>query len=163
MHKVYSNMVNALSYNYRKAINASEHNIACVMILIIFITLYSFIFIKQSFFLYDHFSLTAFDLGIYDQATWLISHGYPAFVTVRGLHLMADHFTPIFYIIAPFYMIKDSPKTLLVIQTISISIGALPLYFLAYKHIKNDIIAVVLALISSICSASMEQYFRFPS
>ncbi|MBW1775085.1 MAG: DUF2079 domain-containing protein, partial [Deltaproteobacteria bacterium] len=42
---------------------------------------------------YDHlaFRTQAFDLGIFDQALWLVSEGKTPFITVRGLHRFGDH------------------------------------------------------------------------
>ena len=40
---------------------------------------------------YRRFSINAFGLAIFDQGLWLLSHLKEPFVTVRGLHLFADH------------------------------------------------------------------------
>ena len=34
--------------------------------------------------MYDRFWTTGYDLGIFDQATWLVAHG-KTFITIRGL------------------------------------------------------------------------------
>ena len=36
----------------------------------------------------------AFDLGIFQQAVWLMAQGKAPFVTVRGMNILGDHFTP---------------------------------------------------------------------
>jgi hypothetical protein len=50
----------------------------------------------------------AFDLGIFQQGVWLLANGYTPFVTVRGWHLFADHFSPILFAFAPLYKILGS-------------------------------------------------------
>jgi uncharacterized membrane protein len=100
------------------------------------IAIYAYLFIRQSFFLYHRYALTAYDLGIYDQAVWLISRFHNPYITVRGLPLLADHFDPILYLLAPLYWIWDSPKMLLVAQTLALAIGALPVYLIAQR--KSD-------------------------
>lgn len=42
-----------------------------------------------------------YDLGIFDQAAWLIGHGVRPFSTIRGRYLMADHFQPTLFGLAP--------------------------------------------------------------
>ncbi len=108
--------------------------------------MYIILFINHSFFLYNHFALTAFDLGIFDQSVWLISHGHLPFDTVRGLNIFADHFSPILYLIAPLYWIWDDPKALLVFQSIVLGMGALPVYLIAKNEIKSQWIAVLFSV-----------------
>jgi uncharacterized membrane protein len=95
---------------------------------------------------YNHFGAGAFDLGIYDQAVWLIRHGHAPFVTVRGLHLLADHFTPVLYWLAPFYWLWGSPKVLLVAQTLAFGAGALPVYGCALRRLQNPLLGVLFAV-----------------
>ncbi len=83
----------------------------------------------------DRFSLQVYDLAIFDQATWEISRGHEAFVTVRGMHLLGDHFSLVIYLIAPLYWIWDSPKVLLTVQTVALAVGAFPVYSLAQRKI----------------------------
>ncbi len=105
----------------------------CLTLLWLAIGVYSFVFIRQSFFLYHRYALTAYDLGIYDQAVWLISRFHNTFDTVRGLPLLADHFDPILYFLAPLFWVWDSPKILLIAQTLALALGALPVYALARR------------------------------
>jgi uncharacterized membrane protein len=49
---------------------------------------------------YEQLGAYAFDLGIFQQAVWLMAHGETPFVTVRGMNILGDHFTPIIYLIA---------------------------------------------------------------
>ena len=112
---------------------------ACFPSLWIAISIYSYLFIHQSFFLYKRFALTAYDLGIYDQAVWLISRFHNPFITVRGLPLLADHFDPILFLLAPLYWIWASPKTLLVAQTLALGIGAWPIYLIAMRRLGKPL------------------------
>ncbi len=51
---------------------------------------------------YAQLGAYAFDLDIFQQAVWLMAQGKIPFVTVRGMNILGDHFTPILYLIAPF-------------------------------------------------------------
>jgi uncharacterized membrane protein len=75
-----------------------------------------------------------FDLGIFDQALYLLSQGEGLFLTTRGLHVHADHFHPILYLVAPLYLIWPSVKGLLVFQSLVIGLGAYPAYQLGRHY-----------------------------
>ena len=97
------------------------------------VAVYIVVFCRLTFGLYDRYQMMAFDLGIFDQATWLISRGHAPFVTVRGIHLLDDHFSAFLCLLAPLYRLWDSPKTLLLAQTAALALGALPVYGLARR------------------------------
>ncbi len=88
----------------------------------------------------------AFDLGIFQQGVWLLAHGYAPFVTVRGWHLFADHFSPILYLFVPFYRLYPHPLWLFLGQTLALALGALPLYRLSLRHTKSHKIATLIAI-----------------
>lgn len=83
------------------------------------------------------FATTTFDLGIYDQAVWLIRHGEPLFLSTRGLHVFGDHFAPILCLLAPLYCMWESPRCLLAAQTLGLAIGAWPVYEIARIHVRS--------------------------
>ncbi len=56
---------------------------------------------------------------------------------------MADHFSAILYLLAPLYWLWDNPKILLIVQTISLGIGALPVYLIAKQRLSSSIIALL--------------------
>lgn len=97
------------------------------------VAVYIVVFCRLTFGLYDRYQMMAFDLGIFDQTAWLISQGQTPFVTVRGIHLLGDHFSAFLYLLAPLYRLWDSPKTLLLAQTAALALGALPVYGLARR------------------------------
>ena len=63
---------------------------------------------------HDRFGTFGFDLGIYDQAAWLLSRARDPFVTVRGLEAFGHHVNSILFFIAPFYRFGAGPHFLLV-------------------------------------------------
>lgn len=99
-----------------------------------------------SFRRYDHYAAT-YDLAVYDQAVWLISRGHSPFLTLRGLHLLADHFTPILFLFAPVYWIWASPKSLLLLQTIALGLSAIPVYCLVRHRLQSAPFALGFACI----------------
>jgi uncharacterized membrane protein len=74
-----------------------------------------------------HAQLGGYDQGYFQQAAWLIAHGKPPFVTVRGLYLLGDHASPIFYVMAlPARFVASGPF-LLGVQSFALGLGVAPL------------------------------------
>ncbi|MCS3921148.1 DUF2079 domain-containing protein [Fervidibacter sacchari] len=95
---------------------------------------------------FNFFGAQAFDLGIFQQGAWLLANGYTPFVTVRGWHLFADHFSPILFVFVPFYKFFPHPFWLFFGQTIALALGVIPLYRLALRHTQNELTATVIAI-----------------
>ncbi len=88
---------------------------------------------------YQSFHADAFDLGNMDQAAWNTLHGNLFRFTNRGLDWqgpptrLGQHVEPIFLLIAPLYLIHAGPETLLVLQTVALALGGVPLFLLARR------------------------------
>jgi uncharacterized membrane protein len=74
---------------------------------------------------------SSFDLAIFDNAIYLISQGKQPFVTFRGLHILGDHAALIVYPIALLYKIYPDIHWLFFIQALSLTSGAVPLWYLS--------------------------------
>ena len=77
------------------------------------------------------FQSTAYDLGIFDNAIYLISQGQEPIVQFRGLHILGDHAAWIFYPLALFYLIYPSVYWLFFLQAIALASGGLATWQLA--------------------------------
>lgn len=88
---------------------------------------------------YQSYHADAFDLGNMDQAVWNTLHGNPFRFTNRGLDTvgpptrLAIHVEPIIFLIAPLYLLHAGPDTLIVLQTVALALGALPLFLLGLR------------------------------
>ena len=99
---------------------------------------------------HNSFLTHAFDLGIQDQAMYtLVTRGYPV-VTLYGsqpVNQFGDHFALIYYLIAPLYAaLGSNAATLLVVQSVALGLGAIPVYLLAREKTGNLSLAVALAI-----------------
>jgi uncharacterized membrane protein len=98
----------------------------------------------------DHYNLgtETFDLGIYDNLAWQTAHGYflDCSLIKGGNHVVA-HFDPIIALIAVVYRLYMHAETLLVLQTVWLASGAIPLYLLARRRLGNEWFAAILGLI----------------
>jgi uncharacterized membrane protein len=79
---------------------------------------------------HDRFGTFGFDLGIHDQAAWLMSQGLTPFITIRGLDAFGHHFTPIYWLFAPAYWLGAGPHFLLALQVAGQVLAAAALYLL---------------------------------
>ena len=100
-----------------------------VMVLLYsFAALFVVMFTLKSIQIHEIFGTSAYDLGIFDQGFWLISRFENAFNTVRGIHTLGDHFSPIVYIFTPFYWLSPSINWAFFFQPISVGLGAIALF-----------------------------------
>ncbi len=75
------------------------------------------------------------------QAVWATAHGHPLAVTnLEGdqVSRLGSHVDPILVAFAPLWWIWPSPSMLLAAQAIAIAIGALPVFWLARKHLGSE-------------------------
>lgn len=77
------------------------------------------------------FQSTAWDLGIFDQAIYLISQGKTPISSYLGIHILGDHAALILYLVAIFYKIFASVYWLFLIQAFALTAAIIPLYLIA--------------------------------
>jgi uncharacterized membrane protein len=90
----------------------------------------------------------SFDLGIHDQALYtLLRLGYMRSTQygAEPINYIGDHFSPIFYLVAPIYAIYQHAETLLILQSVALGIGAIPVFLLARRKIGSISLAVALS------------------
>jgi uncharacterized membrane protein len=92
-----------------------------------------------------NFGTWSFDMGIYDQAFWLVSRG-KSWITVRGIDMWGHHVNLIAFAYAPFYWLGAGPSFLYVSQAIALGAGAIPVYLIACDRLKSNWIAAFFAL-----------------
>ena len=83
------------------------------------------------------------------QAVWATAHGHPLAVTnLEGEQTsrLGSHVDPILVAFAPLWWIWPSPSMLLAAQAIAIALGALPVFWLARKHLGSERAALGFAL-----------------
>jgi uncharacterized membrane protein len=95
----------------------------------------------------DRHGTFGFDLGIYDQATWLLAFFKQPFITVRGLDVFGHHMTPGLWLFAPFYWLGGGPKVLLACQVLSQACGAFAVYLLARDLLGSRWIGTALGVV----------------
>lgn len=96
------------------------------------------------------FETGRFDLGNMTQAVWSTANGDPLAVTnLAGEQTtrLASHFDPILVLFAPLWLVWPSPEALLVAQAVALALGALPVFWLARKHLDSERAGLGFALV----------------
>jgi uncharacterized membrane protein len=93
-----------------------------------YVTLMGFIVVSRHLALRTH----AFDLGQYLQIVWSIANGHgpastlvPTYVAGDRMHAWGDHFSPIFYALAPLQWVAPGAVSLLLAQVVALAAGAI--------------------------------------
>jgi uncharacterized membrane protein len=95
------------------------------------------------------YSTGRFDLGNMVQAVWATAHGHLLRVTdIHGEQIsrLGAHFDPILIVFAPLWWLWPSPDLLVIVQAAAVALGALPVFWLARKHLYDDRAALGFAL-----------------
>ncbi len=125
------------------------------VVLILLIALYVAFFAALSIRQHDAFLTHAADLGYFDQALWNTRHGrFVAESTPQGLSWrLTDHFEPIFALVSLSLFLWDDVRTLLIVQTLALALGAVPVFLLARHKLRNDAVALAFAAAYLLCPA----------
>jgi uncharacterized membrane protein len=79
---------------------------------------------------------TGYDLGIYDQVVWNMAHGRPFATTlVYETNGYYDHFEPALALISPLYWLWTDSRVLLILQSVALALGSLPIYLYARRRL----------------------------
>jgi uncharacterized membrane protein len=96
------------------------------------------------------FETGRFDLGNMVQAVWSTPHGRPLDVTEldgNQINRLGAHVDPLLAAFAPLWGIWPTPTMLLVVQAAAIALGALPVFWLARKHLRSERTAALFAFV----------------
>ena len=90
---------------------------------------------------YRAYNTGRFDLGNMAQAVWATAHGHPLEITnLQGEQVsrLGSHVDPILAAFAPLWWIWPSAAMLVAAQAVAIALGALPVFWLARKHLGSE-------------------------
>lgn len=90
---------------------------------------------------------STYDLGMMDQAVWNTLHGrlFRETVDVETDTLLAEHVQLILLPLSLFYLIHSGPETLIVLSTLIIALGALPVYYIARDRLGGTLAPLAFA------------------
>ncbi len=105
--------------------------------------MYAVSFTHYSFLRHDAFA-SGFDLGNMDQTVWNTLHGNLFQLSGDGYRISRFdiHADIILMLLAPFYILWSSPKMLLLLQSVVLASGAIPVFLLGRTITKRNVFAV---------------------
>ena len=113
-------------------------SLVLVGLILVFVIGYSWLAIRR----HQNFNSTGYDLAINEQIVWNTLNGRFFASSLEVDNSFADHFRPFLLAMMPFYAVSPRPETLLVLQTIGLALGAIPLYFLAKEQWESKVAAL---------------------
>lgn len=85
------------------------------------------------------------DLGVYDNIFYQSIHGRPLACTfLKGGHHASGHFDPLLVLLSPLYLLYPRAELLLVLQSVWLASGAIPLYLLALRKLGSRLAGLAL-------------------
>jgi uncharacterized membrane protein len=107
---------------------------------LVYVMAMGFIVLTRHYALRTH----ALDLGQYVQTIWSIAHGdgpastiIPEYVTTVRMNAWGDHFSPIFYALAPFVRLVPDASITLLIQTVALALGAVAVFAYTRRRVPE--------------------------
>jgi uncharacterized membrane protein len=95
---------------------------------------------------HELFNSTVFDLGVFDQAAYLISQGLSPFSSYMGYHILGDHAALVWYPIGLLYWLWPTVYWLLGLQALALAGGALPAFRLGQQAGLSRSLAMAVAI-----------------
>jgi uncharacterized membrane protein len=115
------------------------------------IALYGVLFSCLTILRYYSFMTGAWDMGIFTQSLWTTLYANKFLYSTCELFINPSgaffgvHFSPILFLVLPFYRLVTAPETLLVIQSFILALAAVPIYKLAREYAGGRIVGLLFA------------------
>ncbi|HVM10362.1 MAG TPA: DUF2079 domain-containing protein [Acidimicrobiales bacterium] len=107
---------------------------APVVVLGAMIAVYVVVFGTLTWRQHTNYGTFGFDMGLHDQGIWLTSRFTEPFVTVRGMNYYGHHVNLVSVLYVPLYWLGAGPRVLYLTQTMSLALGAMPLWLIARRR-----------------------------
>ena len=99
---------------------------ALAVLMAVYVGVFGYLTYRQQ----SNYGTFGFDMGIFDQAIWLMAHFHTPFVTIRGLNYFGNNVNAITVLFVPFYWLGAGPHFLYASQTVFLAAGAIPIWLL---------------------------------
>ena len=113
---------------------------------------------------YRNYYTQTYDFGIFSQMFYYMRETGKCLTTCERDGLLshfAVHFSPIYYLLLPFYFLIPTPETLLVLQAIIAASGVIPLFFLCRRFAFSRRATLAFAAIYLLYPAFLEPNFYY--
>jgi uncharacterized membrane protein len=114
------------------------------LVLATMIGLYAAIYVTVAMIKYHYYLYTDLDLALFGQAVDQLRHG-STWNSVRGMDWRGDHSSLLLYLIAPLTWMAPRAASLLVLQSVVLALGAIPVWRMARRALADEPLALVCA------------------
>ncbi|MGB3905271.1 MAG: DUF2079 domain-containing protein [Anaerolineae bacterium] len=121
---------------------------ASVSLLAVLLTLYVVLFAALSLRKHSNFR-THNDLAIHSQVVWNTSQGRLFETTLledRPTNYLGHHFSPALLLLAPLYSLWPDARLLLIVQSVALALGAVPIFMLVQNQTRSQLLGLTLSL-----------------
>src|SRR5687767_13406933 len=108
----------------------SSRQVAPCLIISVAIILWSAFLYVLAMYRFNAFVGTMGDMGNTENILWNTINGEPFRLSTLKVSWLGQHFAPGILLWAPFYALWPDPRCVLLLQAITIALGALPVYLL---------------------------------
>ncbi|MCK8061460.1 MULTISPECIES: DUF2079 domain-containing protein [unclassified Fusibacter] len=139
-----------ISYYQNVDINKFErvnNKVTSAIIGLLFMVMF-YMISTATIFRYKTYNASTYDFGIFTQMFhYMKQTGLPYTTLERNVFLshFAIHFSPIYYLILPGYLLFSSPEYLLIVQAFFVTSGVIPLYLLCRHQNLNTFITMLIS------------------
>jgi len=124
-------------------------SVILALLVICYVVAYGWLSIER----HRRFNSTGYDLAIKEQVVWNTAHGRFFASSVEVDNAFEDHFQPLIAAFVLPYMLVPRPELLLVVQTVGLALGALPLYRLARRGLESEALGLAFSAAYLLCPA----------
>jgi len=96
---------------------------------------------------HERLNSSAYDLAIKSQVIWNTSQGRIFASSIEVEHYLGDHVQLIMLILAPLYKVWANVQILLIVQSLLLSLGAVPVYRISRRTLGSDSWATLFAVV----------------
>lgn len=116
-----------------------------VRALLVITAVWAIILIAFAVMRHERLNSSTFDMGIKTQVIWNTYQGRLFGSSVEVEQYLGDHVQLIMLLLAPLYALWADAAVMLVVQSILLSAGAIPVYRIARRHLEDEKLALVFA------------------
>ncbi|MEW6104149.1 MAG: DUF2079 domain-containing protein [bacterium] len=128
-------------------LNKDIPKIATWLILLFLTSLYIAVYSYLSIIQYNGFFTGHFDLAYFDQIIWNAFYGRFFDPSLLGYNLLGEHFSPMLFIFVPFYALWQDPRMLLILQSLFLGLGAIPIFLIARDKLQHNLLSLSLSFV----------------
>ncbi|MEY2398149.1 MAG: hypothetical protein QOJ00_1323 [Actinomycetota bacterium] len=120
----------------------TERDYRPLVVLAVMMAVYVAVFGHLTWRQQSNYGTFGYDMGLHDQAIWLMSRFQAPFMTIRGLNYFGHHVDLISVLFVPIYWLGGGPHALYFVETLALAAAAIPIWLLG-RDLMDPYLALV--------------------